>query len=133
MEVAAGILQRGKPIETLTLRKSHGSTAGTWEFPGGKQEPDESLRECLFRELNEELGINASIGDYVGVSEYLTSSALIRLHAYLVPQWSGEIVLKDHDASLWLSVGQLLSVDWSPADVPLVEQLIDLQQDPAGR
>lgn len=127
VEVVAGVLQKGNPVTTLGVRKSVGECAGYWEFPGGKREKHESLTECLRRELSEELGINAEIGEYVGLSEFATSSSvLIRLHAFYVNQWSGEIRLTEHDASVWLPHTELLDLNWSAGDIPLVKQVVQL-------
>ncbi len=123
LEVAAGVLQRGEPVETLAVRKATGSAAGSWEFPGGKCEAHESLASCLRRELLEELGIDVQVGRYVGVSEYRNAGTLIRLHAFFITRWSGEITLTEHDASIWLPSDQLRSLRWSPADIPLLEQV----------
>lgn len=120
-------MQQGNPVKTLAVRKAHGETAGCWEFPGGKRESGESLRDCLHRELLEELGISASVGEYIGSSEVRVSVGDINLHAYFVLEWSGELSLTDHDAAVWLPHTQLLSLNWSPADVPLVKKVIQLR------
>lgn len=133
IDVAAGVLQRGRPTETFAVRKAHGDTAGQWEFPGGKREPDESLPQCLQRELAEELAISAAIGPYVGLSEYSSSTVVIRLHAFLVTDWVGDIKLVDHDDSIWLLNDELADLEWSPADIPLVAQVKYLSQDFAVR
>jgi mutator protein MutT len=99
--------------------------AGHWEFPGGKLENGESLRECLIREIREELGVVVVPGDYVGVSEFQTAKNTIALHGFIVRQWSGELTLTEHDALQWLTADALLSLSWSPADVPLVQAVID--------
>jgi 8-oxo-dGTP diphosphatase len=65
--VAAGILiESGKVL--LSRRKEGSHLAGMWEFPGGKAEPGEDPRAALRRELEEELGIQARIGEIVDVA-----------------------------------------------------------------
>jgi 8-oxo-dGTP diphosphatase len=51
----------------LMARRSHGDEAGKWEFPGGKVEPGEDPRDCLRRELREELGVQAEVGQVLEV------------------------------------------------------------------
>ena len=107
------------------LRKASGSMAGRWEFPGGKLENGESLRECLIREIREELGVLIVPGDYIGVSNYQNATNFIALHGFIVRQWSGELTLTEHDAMQWLAADALLSLSWCPADVPLVKAVIE--------
>lgn len=64
IEVVAAIIERDGKI-LLAQRPAQSDQAGLWEFAGGKVEPDESQRQALVRELNEELGIEATVGDYV--------------------------------------------------------------------
>jgi 8-oxo-dGTP diphosphatase len=65
--VAAGILiESGKVL--LSRRKQGSHLEGMWEFPGGKAEPGEDPRAALRRELEEELGITARIGEIVDVA-----------------------------------------------------------------
>ncbi|MBX3188061.1 MAG: (deoxy)nucleoside triphosphate pyrophosphohydrolase [Labilithrix sp.] len=73
--VAAGIViegaeemgPSGKKV-LLSRRKSGTHLAGLWEFPGGKVEPGEDPRAALRRELEEELGIQTTIGEIVDVT-----------------------------------------------------------------
>jgi 8-oxo-dGTP diphosphatase len=65
--VAAAILvEHGRVL--LSQRKAGTHLAGAWEFPGGKVEPGEDPREALRRELSEELGIDARVGEIVDVT-----------------------------------------------------------------
>ena len=61
--VAALIMRDGKVL--ICQRTPHQPMALKWEFPGGKIEPGEQPKAALKRELEEELGINANIGDEV--------------------------------------------------------------------
>lgn len=118
---AAIIIYKNK---ILSVRRAEGKhLAGYWEFPGGKVEDNEQLADCLERELQEELKINAVIGDYVGQSTHDYGDRIVRLHAFIVPIESEDISLIDHDKSRWLSYDELDDVKWAPADIPLVYQL----------
>ena len=63
---AAVLVEHGKVL--LSRRKKGTHLEGKWEFPGGKAEPGEDPREALRRELEEELGIRASIAEIVDVT-----------------------------------------------------------------
>lgn len=45
------------------------------KFPGGGLEFGEGTRDCLKRELREELGINSEIGDHIYTTDYFQMSA----------------------------------------------------------
>lgn len=118
---AALIWQDGK---VLLARRSPGEKhAGGWEFPGGKQENDESKEDCLKRELREELGIEAEIGErFVDVS-YEYPDGMIFLSAYHVVGFSGEISLHVHDKLVFLDPGKIQAEDILPADREIADQL----------
>ncbi len=56
---------------------------GLWEFPGGTQESDESIEQCIARELKEEMGINVSVGAHVVTVHHAYSHFTMELHAHL--------------------------------------------------
>lgn len=120
IDVAAAIIERDGLV--LAARRRPGiHLAGCWEFPGGKVEPGETPQACLVRELQEELGVQAQIGAFVGESVYDYGGKVVRLLAYRARHVSGEFRPVDHDALRWLSPEELPALRWAPADVPLVE------------
>ncbi len=64
IEVAAGLVFRGGKL-LLTQRHPEAHLGGLWEFPGGKREPGETFEQCLARELEEELGIEVTVGELI--------------------------------------------------------------------
>jgi len=80
--VAAGIIWNDQRQLLITQRPHSGLLGGLWEFPGGKQEPGESLPECLARELAEELAIRVEVGELFVVVRHAFTHARITLHAF---------------------------------------------------
>ena len=76
IEVVAAIIERDGKI-LLAQRPAQSDQAGLWEFAGGKVELDESQQQALVRELNEELGIEATVGEYVASHQREVSGRII--------------------------------------------------------
>lgn len=114
----AVILRKGK----LLLAQRAGG--GLWELPGGKLEPGESLRQCLVRELKEELAVNAQVGPCLAVQEGLTpQGAPLRLHAF-VCRLNGQVPqAREHRALAWSGAEMALERDLCPTDRTLLERL----------
>lgn len=117
---AAIIVKDGKVFAARRKQGIH--LAGYWEFPGGKLEQDETPEQCLARELQEEFSVKTRVGAFVAESVYDYGSKVVRLLAYQVEHVSGDFQLIDHDELRWLALGELNSVKWAPADIPLVAQ-----------
>lgn len=100
------------------------SCPGSWEFPGGKLELGETHRECLARELREELHIEAEIGEYLAENSHDYDFGIVHLCVYLVNAWHGEIALTVHDDMRWVPLKELASFPGLlPADVPVARAL----------
>jgi 8-oxo-dGTP diphosphatase len=95
-----------------------------WEFPGGKVEPGESDEQALVREIREELGVQIEVGDYLATSIEKAGELDIELAAYFVKLVAGTVLSSsDHDQLQWVSLDALDSVDWAPADIPLLANI----------
>ncbi len=116
--VGAAVLRDGRVLASRRTAPPH--LAGLWEFPGGKVEAGESEREALVRELREELGCEAVVGERVGLDLPLGETAVLRVWTATM---TGEPQLVDHDEHRWLAVDELGDVPWIPADVPVVTAL----------
>jgi mutator protein MutT len=76
--LAAVVEQDGAFLLTRRLKGTH--LAGTWEFPGGKCEAGESHEACLQRELQEELGVGAEIGEEIFTITHAYAEKTVELH-----------------------------------------------------
>jgi 8-oxo-dGTP diphosphatase len=119
--VGAAIVDDGKVL--ACARSDPPEFAGRWEFPGGKVERGESDIEALVRECSEELGVDVIVGDRVGEDVPLAHGwAILRVYAAQLVDGSVPKML-EHSDMRWLSADELYSVDWLPADAPIVAAL----------
>ncbi|HEJ9093886.1 TPA: pyrimidine (deoxy)nucleoside triphosphate diphosphatase [Serratia odorifera] len=119
IDVVAAIIERDGKI-LLAQRDADSDQAGLWEFPGGKVEAGESQPQALARELAEELAIKAQIDDYVASNRWQLGEKIIRLHAWRVTHFSGELHLRCHAQLVWVTPAQAGEYPLAPADVPLL-------------
>ncbi|MBQ6508105.1 MAG: A/G-specific adenine glycosylase [Flexilinea sp.] len=74
----------------LTKRPPKGLLGGLWEYPGGKQEPGESLEDCIRREIREELGVTIRVGEPFGIYRHAYTHFKVTLHAFFCTITEGE-------------------------------------------
>lgn len=122
--VAAIIIREGRVF--AAQRNGKGEVGYKWEFPGGKTEPGETREAALARELDEELGVVAEVGDFLMTVTHGYQTFHLTMHCYQVEIPSGSLVLKEHLQSRWLSADELFTVDWAPADMPVVCKLKEI-------
>ena len=122
--VAALIFQDDKIL--VCQRTRHQTMPLKWEFPGGKIEEGEQPRDALRRELDEELGIDATIGQEVSriVHEY-PGGGSVELRFFVVNEYTGMIENKIFRDIRWSRRSELSQYDFLEADLSLVRDLAD--------
>lgn len=120
--VAALIMNKGKIL--VCQRTRHQTMPLKWEFPGGKIETGEQPRDALRRELEEELGIDAKIGEEVArIQHKYKNGGAVELRFYVVHQFEGEIENRIFRDVQWADRKKLPTFDFLEADLELVKDL----------
>lgn len=123
--VVAGLIVKDGSI-LVCQRTRHQTMPLKWEFPGGKIEPGEQPRDALRRELQEELGIDAQVGEEVAriCHRYKTGNS-VELRFFLVRRYGGEIENRIFRDVRWTARAELPKYDFLEADLTLVKDLAE--------
>ena len=97
-----------------------------FEFPGGKIEANETRKQALKRELNEELNLDVAIDEYFMTVIHKYPDFELTMHSFFVDVDSKEVTLNEHISQKWLFNKELLELDWAAADLPIVDKLMNL-------
>lgn len=119
IKVVAAIIRKGDKI--FATQRGYGEWKDWWEFPGGKMEMDETPEEALKREIREELSTEISVDEFVCTVEYDYPKFHLTMHCFLCSLQMEALHLNEHEAARWLSIDELKSVEWLPADLEVVE------------
>jgi 8-oxo-dGTP diphosphatase len=119
--VTAAVIERGGAF-LLTRRQEGVHLEGLWEFPGGKCDAGESLRDCLVRELREELAVTAGVGEEIYSVTHTYADRRVELHFFACdlagtprPQLGQEM--------RWVPREELATLEFPEADAEFVEML----------
>ena len=122
-QVVAALIVREEKI-LICQRTAKQTMPLKWEFPGGKVEPGEELKAALRRELDEELGIRATIGVRVAVIRHTyKGDSAVELHFYRVDHFEREIENRIFQDIRWVEHKKLSSYDFLEADVAFVKEI----------
>ena len=125
IDVVAGIIINDGKI-LLAQRAATASQANLWEFPGGKIEHNESPEQALERELYEELAIRTTTVSWVADSTFEYNDKTVCLKGYISHWLSGELMLNEHQNAVWVQPDELLNYALCPADIPIVDRLLQV-------
>jgi mutator protein MutT/uracil-DNA glycosylase family 4 len=119
--VAAVVSRRGRYLVTRRAEGKH--LAGLWEFPGGKRQPGEGLEAALRRELAEELGVDARVGDRLAVVPWTYPEKRVVLHFFRCAIGNQPVEPREGQPVRWVTRREMARLPFPPADAALIEQL----------
>ncbi len=124
--VGAVLCQNGRILGMQRGPGKNPETEYKYEFPGGKIEPGETGPHALERELREEMDLDVTVAenDYYATSDYEYGCFSVSLHVYICRVTDPVFRCREHIGFKWLSREELLSVDWAPADYPILMKML---------
>ncbi len=124
IEVTCAII-RNEDDEILVVQRGEKTDHPfMWEFPGGKLNKDESEEDCIIREISEELNMNIVICGRLPAVEHDYGHKQIRLVPFVCDTLDDLPFLTEHVAFKWLAPGEILSVGFSEADIPVAGEYL---------
>ena len=123
VKVVAAIIRDGNRI--LATQRGYGEQKDGWEFPGGKVESNETPEAAIVREIREELNADIEVTGFLTTVEHDYPNFHLSMDCFWARLAEGtEMKLLEHEAAKWLSIEDINSVDWLPADIKVVEAII---------
>jgi mutator protein MutT len=117
INVAIAIIKKDQRL-LITQRGPHTHLPGLWEFPGGKQRPEETLEECLIREIGEELQVEIEIRRPYGQIRHSYPDREVMLHVYLCCLHGTPPMLSEQRK--WVAPHELSLYTFPAANDPLI-------------
>lgn len=127
VEVVAAVIENENNEILCALRSPIMTLPNMWEFPGGKVEEGESLYTAIEREIKEELKCSVKAIEIIGENRHEYEKIIVNLTAIKCNLVEGEPVADEHSKLIYLKKENLESLIWAPADIPLVEKVINIK------
>ena len=126
IQVVGAIIENGHQEILCALRSTQMSLPNHWEFPGGKVEPNETIAESIEREISEELNCTIRYVETFADHIHEYDTFIVHLHIVKCKLIEGLPTATEHASLLWLKLENLESLNWAPADLPIVKLLISI-------
>jgi 8-oxo-dGTP diphosphatase len=120
--VVAGIIKRGDRILICQRRRSD-PYGLQWEFPGGKVNAGEELASALKRELEEELAIQAEVGEEVFRLRHRYPDRYVEVVFFAIASYTNNVHNQVFEAVAWAPQSALPKYNFLEADRELVNRI----------
>ena len=122
--IGVGVVLNAEGEVLIDQRLEEGLLGGMWEFPGGKQEPGETIQTCIARELEEELGIAVTLGDELITVDHAYSHKKLRFVVHLCTWVSGDPQPLASQQVRWVPPASLKEYPFPAANARIIEALL---------
>lgn len=132
-QIGVAVIWNDRGEVLIDRRKPEGLLGGMWEFPGGKIEPEETVQDCIRREIQEELAIEIQVGEHLITVDHAYSHFKVSLQVYHCRHLSGDPQPIECDEIRWVSLDQLDQFPFPKANSVIIATLLaQPRPDPKG-
>jgi len=107
----------------IDRRLPRGVMAGLWEFPGGKIEENETVADCIVREIREELGIEIRVGEHLITIEHDYPEFTVNLIVHLCSLIKGEPQPIECAEVRWVNLEEITQYKFPEANYEIIRLL----------
>lgn len=122
LKVVCGIIWKDDKV-FIARRKPEKFHGGLWEFPGGKVEANETEKESLIRELEEEMGMKVTVEKVFKTVFYRYELFTLELISFICQFQEANFLLTDHDKFEWTNIHDIEHWNLAPADREIAKEI----------
>lgn len=125
IHIVAGIILNPERSQLfITKRPDDKPQGGLWEFPGGKVETGETIEQAMYRELEEEVGIEVSEQSLFQHLEFDYSDKSLKFDFMLIHDFNYQPFGKEGQQGKWVAICELADYSFPEANIPIVERVM---------
>jgi mutator protein MutT len=125
VDIGVAVIWNEKQEILIDQRLAEDAFGGFWEFPGGKLEPDETIEECIKREIKEELDIEIRVREKLVNIDHIYPRVRVILHVYNCDFVSGNPVPIESSEIRWVNVNELDQYQFPPANTRIIDEILN--------
>lgn len=125
-QIGVAVIRDDRDLILIDRRLAKGLLGGFWEFPGGKIEGNETVQECIKREILEEIGIDIAVDSHLITIDHTYSHFRVNLQVYNCRYLSGQARAIECEEIRWVTIEELDNYTFPAANQEIIRALKDM-------
>lgn len=125
-QIGVAVIRDDRDLILIDRRLAKGLLGGFWEFPGGKIEGNETVQECIKREILEEIGIEIAVDSHLITIDHTYSHFRVNLQVYNCRYISGQARAIECEEIRWVTIEELDNYTFPAANQEIIRALKDM-------
>jgi 8-oxo-dGTP diphosphatase/A/G-specific adenine glycosylase len=125
-QIGVAVIRDDRDLILIDRRLAKGLLGGFWEFPGGKIEGNETVQECIKREILEEIGIEIAVDSHLITIDHTYSHFRVNLQVYNCRYLSGQARAIECEEIRWVTIQELDNYTFPAANQEIIRALKDM-------
>lgn len=121
--IGVAVIRNDRKLILIDRRPTNSLLGGLWEFPGGKIEPNETVEECIKREILEEIGIDIEVEDHLMTINHAYTHFRVTLIVHYCRYLNGEPQPIECEEIRWVTLEEIDQFPFPKANIQIIEAL----------